>query len=90
VDGEKWTAGGRAAAAAETAKQLPTTRPKGIGHRCWRAAQGVYALTREGSKWIDLNDLLDKVRERIGDKRLSLRTLNKALSWLRKGGFISR
>jgi hypothetical protein len=50
----------------------------------------VFALTREGRQWIDLDDLLSVVRERIGDQGLGKRTLNSALSYLRKGGFIDR
>jgi hypothetical protein len=93
-DGEKWNSwaggDGRPAAAAESAKQLPTTRPKGIGHKCWRVVCEIYALTREGGQWIDLSSLLNTVRERTNDKGLSKRTLNTALSYLRKGGFIDR
>lgn len=89
-DGEKWAARGGPAAAAEAAKQLPTSRPKGIGPKCWRAARELFALTQEGRRWIDGTSLLETVRERTGDKGLSKRTLNTALSYLRKGGFIDR
>jgi hypothetical protein len=71
-------------------RQLPTTRPEGIGHKCWLVVHIVFALTREGRQWIDLDDLLSVVRERIGDQGLGKRTLNSALSYLRKGGFIDR
>jgi hypothetical protein len=74
-------------------KQLPTKRPRGIGPRVWLVAREVDALMREGgkgSKWIDLDALLDTIRNRIGDNRLSKRTLNTALAYLRNNGFIDR
>jgi hypothetical protein len=77
-------------------KRLPTARPKGLGPRAWLVAREVDALMREGgsgSKWIDLDDLLKTIRERIGatDKTvLSSRTLDTALAFLRKHGLIDR
>ena len=47
----------------------------------------------KGSKWIDLDDLLKSIRERIGAKDktvLSRRTLDTALAFLRKRGLIDR
>jgi hypothetical protein len=75
---------------------LPTKRPKGVGPRAWLVAREADALMREGgegSKWIDLDDLLKTIRERIGakDKRVpSARTLDTALAFLRKLGLIDR
>jgi hypothetical protein len=72
---------------------LPATRPKGLGPRAWIAAREVHTLTRErgeDSKWIDLDALLNTVHKRIGDKRLSKRTLNTALTWLRENRLLDR
>jgi hypothetical protein len=74
-------------------KQLPTKRPEGIGSRVWLVAHEVLALTREGgkgSKWIDLNELLDTIRRRIGSNGLSKRTLVSALALLREHDLIDR
>jgi hypothetical protein len=75
---------------------LPTTRPEGLGPRAWLVAREVDALMREGgkgSKWLDIDDLLKTIRERIGakDKRVpSRRTLETALAFLRERGLIDR
>ena len=80
----------------QPSNQLPTKRPKGVGPRAWLVAREVDALMREGgkgSKWIDLDDLLKTIRERIGAKDttvLSLRTLVTALAYLRINGLIDR
>jgi hypothetical protein len=77
-------------------KQLPTKRPKGVGPRAWLVAREVDALMREGgkgSKWVDLGDLLNTIRERIGAKDKSVpseRTLDTALAYLRDLGLIDR
>jgi hypothetical protein len=76
--------------------QLPTKRPKGVGPRAWLVAREVDALMREGgkgSKWVDLDDLLNTIRERIGAKDknvLSERTLDTALAYLRNRDLIDR
>jgi hypothetical protein len=74
----------------QRSKQLPTTRPKGLGPKAWLAAQEVYRFRREGNKWIDIeHDLLSKIRERLGgDKWLSIGTLKTALAYLKKKGLI--
>jgi hypothetical protein len=69
---------------------LPATRPKGIGHKVWLAANKVWELWCEGYQWPDREQLLRKVRKRIGDERLSLRTLDEALAYLRKKRLIDR
>jgi len=77
----------------QLSKQLPTKRPRGIGPRVWLVAREVDALMREGgkgSKWIDLDALLDTIRSRIGDNGLSKRTLSTALAYLRNNGLIDR
>jgi hypothetical protein len=80
----------------QRSKRLPTARPKGLGPRAWLVAREVDALIREGGKgsnWIDLNDLLQTIRERIGAKDKSVpsrRTLDTALAFLRERGLIDR
>jgi hypothetical protein len=76
---------------AVTAKALPETRPKGIGPKVWLAAKEVFALQREGDPLgVDLETLLRKVCKRIGDNRVSLRTLKNALHYLRRNKLIDR
>jgi hypothetical protein len=80
----------------QRSKRLPTARPKGLGPRAWLVAREVNALIREGGKgsnWIDLNDLLQTIRERIGAKDKSVpsrRTLDTALAFLRERDLIDR
>jgi hypothetical protein len=69
---------------------LPTTRPKGRGPKAWLAANTVWELWREGDRWANREQLLRKVRDRIGDDGLSPRTLDKALAYLRRRGLIDR
>jgi hypothetical protein len=88
----------RASIAAASAAVEPTAdkRPKGVGPRAWLVAREVDALMREGgkdSKWVDLDDLLNTIRERIGAKDknvLSERTLDTALAYLRNRDLIDR
>ena len=82
-----------AVASARASKRLPATPPSGLGPKVWLAAQEVHALTREAgedSKWSDLEFLLNMVRRRIRDQRLSKWTLNDALAYLRDNRLINR
>jgi hypothetical protein len=66
---------------------LPATRPKGIGPKVWLAAQEVYALRREGGKWIDIeHDLLSQIQARLGGVvwLRSPTTLKTAVAYLRR------
>jgi hypothetical protein len=68
-------------------RQLPTTRPKGLGTKAWLAVREVYQLRREGGKWIDIeNDLLSQIQTRLGGPKWlrSPTTLKTALAYLRK------
>jgi hypothetical protein len=67
----------------QVAKELPTSRPQGIGPKVWLAANVVLALSREGYKWGDREMLRRKVEERTRVK-LSLATLKKAIRYLKK------
>jgi hypothetical protein len=71
-------------------KQLPATRPKGVGRKAWLAAQEVHKLRREGGKWINIeHDLLSQIRARLGgDEWLSYSTLKTALKYLGENGLI--
>jgi hypothetical protein len=60
-----------------------------LGPKVRLAAETVLALWREGFRWGDRETLLKKVRERSGDKGLSLRTLDAALQHLRGRGLIT-
>jgi hypothetical protein len=65
-------------------KELLTLRPKGLGPRVWLAVQEIDKL-RETGKWIDTDDLLAQVRDRLGGPEwASKRTLERAVAWLRK------
>ena len=78
------------AKAIESHKPLPTIRPDGVGPKGWRAAQAVVEIVRDDGGWSDLDSLLNKVRDRIGNSRLSKRTLNGAIRYLRIERIISR
>ena len=69
---------------------LPTTRPEGIGQKEWLAIKTVWELWGEGYRWTDREALLRKVRGRLGNDRLSPRTLDKALAYLRRKPLIDR
>jgi hypothetical protein len=69
---------------------LPTTRPKGIGAKVWLAANKVWELWGAGYRWTHREILLRKIRDRINDDRLSQRTLDEALAYLRRKGLIDR
>jgi hypothetical protein len=69
---------------------LPTTRPEGLGRKSWLAAKTVWELWCEGYRWTQREILLRKVRDRINDDRLSLRTLDEALAYLRRKSLIDR
>jgi hypothetical protein len=71
----------------QPSKQLPTTRPKGLGPKAWLAAQEVYKLRREGGKWIDIeHDLLSQIQTRLGGVvwLRSPTTLKTAVGYLRR------
>jgi hypothetical protein len=57
-----------------------------------KAADAVLALTRQGHTWGwgEREALLTKVRERTGDKWLSISTLKRALRYLRDQGLITK
>jgi hypothetical protein len=83
-----WPIGGNAEKPQEAA--LPTTQPKGLGPKPWLAANTVWELWCEGYRWVHREQLLRKVRDRIGDDGLSPRTLDKALAYLRRKRLIDR
>jgi hypothetical protein len=83
-----WPIAGEAKKRREAA--LPTTRPKDVGRKVWLAADKVWELWGEGYRWPDREQLLRKVRIRIGDDGLSLRTLDKALAYLKRKRLIDR
>jgi hypothetical protein len=74
----------------QRSKQLPTARPKGLGPKAWLAANTAWGLWSEGYRWTHREILLRKVRGRINDDRLSQRTLDEALAFLRRKGLIDR
>jgi hypothetical protein len=68
---------------------LPTTRPKGLGPKAWLAAREIYALRREGGKWINLDELLSQIRTRLGGNEWASKgTVKTALAYLRRQSFI--
>jgi hypothetical protein len=83
-----WPIGGNAEKPQQVA--LPTKRPHELGRKAWLAASKVWELWREGYRWPDREQLLRKVRDRIGTDGLSMRTLDKALAYLRQERPIDR
>jgi hypothetical protein len=69
---------------------LPTTRPKELGPKAWLAVKKVWELWVEGYRLPDREQLLQKVRDRIGNNGLSMRTLDEALAYLRRKRLIDR
>jgi hypothetical protein len=76
--------------AEQPSKQLPTSRPEGIGQKVWLAVREVWEVWAGGYRWPDREALLRKVRGTIGDDGLSPRTLDKALAYLRHARLIDR
>jgi hypothetical protein len=71
----------------QRSKQLPTTRPMGLGPKAWLAAQEVYKLRLEGGKWINIeHDLLRQIQTRLGGVEWlsSPTTLKTAVAYLRR------
>jgi hypothetical protein len=70
-------------------KQLPPTRPQGIGRKTWFVVSAVWGLWCENYRWPKQEDLLHKVNERLGHNEwASLPTLKIALAYLHKEHFI--